>query len=154
MNPAKHVAASALTSTAFFSMTHSWPGTIACFLSGIVIDVDHLFDFYIHHKRMCWSLSEMYDFCLKDKAGKMYMVFHTYELLVLLWIAVALLKFDTVLLGMAVGLSIHMMFDQMINPVYPLAYFWFFRWRFGFSKKIFFHEDFLEEQKITLKPQP
>ena len=147
MSPVKHVMASGVTSALFFAATRSVGGSIACFLSGILIDIDHVFDFYIERKRVCKSLKELYDFCLLDKTGKLYLIFHAYEWVGLLWLAVILSKFHPVWLGIAVGISVHMLFDQLINPIYPLVYFWFFRRKFGFSKKLFFYDEFLKEQK-------
>jgi hypothetical protein len=147
----KHIIVSGVTSALFFSMTHSWVGGMSCFLSGILIDVDHQLDFYLHRKRICLSLKELMHFCLKERTGKMYLIFHSYELMVFWWLVAVFLHFDPVWLGMALGMSVHMLFDQLTNPVYPWAYFWFCRRRFQFNKKIFFNDDFLEELKLAHK---
>jgi len=146
VSPAKHIIASGATSLFFYALTNSWTGSVACFFGGIVIDVDHLLDFYCDKKRMCWSLKEMNRFCLDERHGKMYMVFHSYELLVVLWVVlVVVLHFEPIAFGFVFGMSARILFDQFTNAVYPLAYFWFCRRRFGFTKKIFFGEDFARE---------
>ena len=145
MTPNQHLVASTVTAGIFGAVTRSWEGTLVCFLSGIFIDLDHLLDFYWIKKRMCWSLKELCDFCLKGREGKIYLIFHSYELMAVLWIIVLLFFVNPIGLGLMFGLTVHMFLDQIGNPVYPGAYSWFCRRRFGFQKKIFFKDDFLKD---------
>jgi hypothetical protein len=146
MSPVKHIAASGVTSLVFYFLTRSWIASLVCFLSGIFIDIDHLFDYYRDKKKMCWSLRTLDHYCFHEREGKIYLVFHSYELLAVLWIVLAvLLHFQPLAFGLIFGMTVHVLFDQFTNPTYPLAYFWFCRRKFGFPKKIFFKEDFARE---------
>ena len=143
MTPAQHLVASTLTAAGFGAVTKSIPGSLVCFLSGIFIDLDHILDFYWAKKRMCWSLKELQDYCLNERSGKIYLIFHSYELLSMLWVIILIFFPNPIGMGLVVGLTVHMILDQLVNPIYPWAYFWFYRSRLGFPKKIFFKEDFL-----------
>lgn len=143
----QHIVVSGVTSAAFAYFSRSWPGAMACFLSGILIDLDHFWDYCIIKGKICWSVKQLEDYCFKEKAGKSYLILHSYELLVVLWIAVSFLKSDSVLLGFLLGMTVHMIFDQFVNPVCPLAYFLLYRAWFGFPKIIFLKDEFVEYLK-------
>ena len=145
MMPSRHIAASAVTSVAFLAVTKSWPGALACFASGILIDLDHLLDFYIRRKKMCWDINELHDFCSNDMTGRLYLIFHSYELVIFLWWLVFYLNASLVWLGFVFGLIAHLLLDQIFNPVYPWAYFMFYRLKLGFPKKVFFRDEFLKD---------
>ena len=153
MTPSKHVVASGITSAGFAFITQSLPGAVACFLSGIFIDLDHLLDFYLIKRKMCWSLRELHDFCLNIKTGKIYLVFHSYELMAVLWIS-AYFYPNSIWIGCLFGMSVHLLLDQVSNPIYPWAYFLLYRMQLGFPKKIFFHEDFIQELKNQRAAKP
>ncbi|MFA5059871.1 MAG: hypothetical protein WC676_04520 [Candidatus Omnitrophota bacterium] len=145
MSPAKHVIASGVTSVVFMVLFKSWAGAVACFLSGILIDVDHLWDFYLGTKKISFSVQELDDFCSRDeKGGKLYLFFHSYEFLAVLWGIVFYSQFSPVLTGIVLGMSVHLLLDQITNAVYPWAYFFFYRARFGFPQEVFFKERFLK----------
>ena len=144
MTPVKHVVASGVTSVLFAFLTRSWVGTMACFLSGIFIDLDHLLDYCIFRKKMCWSIKELEDFCF-ERTGKIYLILHSYELMAILWVTVYYFGMQPVWFGIIFGMSVHMLLDQIINPVHPLAYFLFYRLKIGFTKAIFFNEGLIEE---------
>lgn len=145
MSPAKHAAVSAVTGLTFFYLTKSAPGALVCFLSGVLIDLDHLLDFYLGRKKICRKFSEMEDFCLNEEGGKLYLILHSYELMIALWLMGIVFYLPLVWFGLAVGMSVHLLFDQFTNPTYPFAYFWFVRCRFGFTRKIFFYQQFMAE---------
>ncbi len=138
MTPTSHMIASAVTSAAFAAATHSWEGTLACFLSGILIDIDHHFDLWIHRKKILFQLKHIYDFCEKEKNGKFYLVFHSYELLAIFWMGVIFLHLNNIWWGMAVGLSVHLLLDQIGNNLKPGTYFLWYRIKNNFSKESVF----------------
>ncbi len=138
MSPTAHVIASAATSVAFYGVTRSIPGTIMCFLSGIFIDIDHLFDLWWHKKRLTFSYKELLYYCELSPDGKLMLAFHSYELFVLLWALVILGKWGLFWWGLMVGATVHIILDQIYNPVRPSTYFFIYRWKNGFSKECFF----------------
>ncbi len=141
MSPTKHTIASGVVSTAFFFATHSWEGTLACFLSGIFIDLDHIIDFWIAKNRFPFRYKDLYSFCAFEKSGKLYLLFHSWELLSSLWLLCIFFKMDPVWLGFTVGITTHMIFDAFTNSLRPLAYFMVYRIKHDFSKAAAFPEE-------------
>ncbi len=141
--------ASGLTMAAFYALTRpSWEATTVCFLSGILIDVDHVVDLCIYKKRIVLSAQALFNFCEREKGGKLYLVLHSYELLALLWISIGLFKLSDVWLGLALGLSVHMALDQFSNPVRPWVYFFWYRIKYGFAKEHIFKADYYRKMDL------
>ena len=147
MMPASHIVISAATSGAFFYATQSWEGTAACFLSGIFIDLDHHFDFFLAKKKIPLRYRELVDFCEKDKNAKLYLFLHSYELLTLFWFLIIYLKLGYVWSGIALGVTTHLIADQICNPFRPLGYFLIYRIRNHFKKERIFVESFYKTLK-------
>ncbi len=138
----KHIVLSAATTAVFSVFSPSWAGLAACFLGGVLIELDHFLDYCIIKRTVCFSIKRLEDYCLNEKAGRLYLILHSHELLIAGWIAVSFFRPDPVFLGLLFGVTVHMIFDQLLNPVYPLAYFLTYRAWFGFPKKVFFNDDF------------
>ena len=136
-----HIVASSVTSFAFYGVTKSWPATLACFLSGIFIDLDHVVDYCLIKRKWHCSFKQLKDFCLNDRQSKVYLFFHSIELLALLWAAYFYYDMDVIWLGVLVGLSVHMALDQLTNDVYPATYSFIYRLKLGFPKRIFFKSE-------------
>ena len=132
----QHAVGSALAGAGFFALTQSWEGTLVCFLSGIFIDLDHVLDYCVIKKKMC-NYRELVDFCF-DQSGQVFLFLHSFEMLAVLWVLFFLYGMPVILGGLGLGLSVHLILDQIGNPVSPLAYFIFYRWKLGFPKTIFF----------------
>ena len=148
MTPTSHVIASTLTSAVFFAVTHSWEGTAACFLSGIFIDIDHHFDLWIHKKKILWDIKHIYDFCEREKEGKLYLIFHSYELLAVFWLCLIFFHWNVVWWGLAVGLTVHIILDQIFNTtITPFTYFLWYRIQKKFTKELLFAPDFYTKEK-------
>lgn len=142
MSPSKHAAASAAVSVAFAAYSHSAGGTLICFLSGIFIDLDHVVDFWIAKRKPIFSYRKLYQYCANEKDGKLSLVLHSYELHLLLWIAVFALHLDVLWLGLAVGVTSHLILDQIFNPLRPYVYFFAYRLKHGFDKKCIFPDEY------------
>lgn len=147
MSPTQHTLASIATSGVFFTATGSWTGTLTCLISGILIDVDHHFDIWIYRKKFLWKLKDLYHFCDKEKKGRLHLIFHSYELLVLFWILIFLFKLSFFWSGMAVGVTIHILLDQLFNELQPWTYFFTYRLKHGFSKACVFTPDKYRQMK-------
>ena len=138
MSPVSHVIASALTSAGFAAATHSVEGTVVCFLSGIFIDIDHHFDLWLHKKKILLNPRDLFHFCEKEKDGKLYLIFHSYELLALLWFSLLMFKWNMRWWGLASGISVHLILDQIFNPLKFGTYFWVYRFKNKFAKEAIF----------------
>ena len=122
-----HVIVSAGVSLGVQAYFNSWPATTTCFLSGILIDLDHFLDYYIEKKTIPFRYKDLVDFCIDFKGKKVFLLLHSYELLIMLWLLIYLLHLDLAWIGFAIGVTIHMAFDQFTNPIKPLFYFLTYR---------------------------
>lgn len=147
MKPSEHTVISVVTSGIFYAGTHSWPGTVMCFLSGIFIDLDHHLDFVLNKGRFPWKYPDLWSFAAEEKDGKFFLIFHSYELFAVLWFAVLYFHLDPVWFGMMVGATVHMIADQAANPASPLAYFFIYRLKHGFEKKWVFDSEYYKTLK-------
>jgi len=134
MKPTYHIAVSAGLSAGVYAVTHSWPATAGCFFSGVLIDIDHYLEYMIIRKEFPFNYKELVDFCWDRKVKKTYMIFHAYEFLGLFWALIYFLHLGVVWMGIALGFTVHLAFDQFTNPVKPLFYCVTYRMKNNFEK--------------------
>ena len=111
---------------------------IAFFLAGIFIDIDHIFDYLIFFKGKKslrnFLFQEWWQYC-----RKVVLIFHGYEVLLLLFILLKIFGFEW-LSGLFFGALLHISLDVIFN-VYvsekgnknPLVYSLFYRTLLGFE---------------------
>ena len=145
MKPSYHVVVSAGISLGWLYFLKSWPSALICFLSGILIDIDHYYDYYVARKKIPWRYREMWDFARYDASGKIYLLFHSYELIIPLWGLIYFLNLGIVWAGFMWGITTHVMCDQMFNPLKPFGYFFFYRKYHGFERKNLFRKECYEQ---------
>lgn len=83
MKASHHVAVSALASTCLQITVRSWELTIATFMSGIFIDLDHYIDYLMEYSSPC-DMKKFFHCIYEEKLRKIRMLFHSWELLVVL----------------------------------------------------------------------
>lgn len=111
---------------------------VSCFLSGLLLDLDHLVDYLLHRPRTN-TLADLVDVCENCRLQRVVLPLHSWELAAATVCAAALVPGSpTILVGLAVGLGTHLVSDQLANPVTGSAYFLLQRWRNGFSRSAFF----------------
>ncbi len=145
MKPIYHVTISAAVSVVLIVWFKSWHAAIACFLGGVFIDLDHPVDYFLAKKEIPLSYSDLFKYGAYDKEGKLYLFFHSYELLLIFWLLIYYLHLDWMWIGLAVGVSSHMLCDQIVNPLRPLAYFFLYRMKHGFKRKYIFTKAYFEQ---------
>lgn len=145
MKPSTHALISTFLAAVLFLVFKSIYSSIACILAGVLIDLDHILDYIIEKKKMVFSYQKLEDFCAFDKQGKLYLIFHSYEFLIILWIAVWFSKFNVIFLGGVIGITFHIFADEIVNPLRPLSYFLIFRTIKGFKRENILKKEYLEE---------
>lgn len=133
MRTTAHIYASAAAGGTAYVVTGSPAISISCLLSGILLDVDHLLDFYLFtHER--FSFKAFQSWCEEVRWEKIYLILHSYELYLLLVLA-ACVYTSEVLIGVLLGMGLHLLMDQLGNTVLDKwFYFLIFRYRAGFAK--------------------
>jgi hypothetical protein len=140
MKATAHIGVSALAAAAAYEITASGPIAVSLFISGVLIDLDHLPDYLLLAKEK-FSFRSFFSWYHDRKWQKIYIVFHSYELMALLVMASFWLR-NGAFIGMTSGCLLHMVMDQIGNirmkpgeRLSPWFYFFLHRCQAGFEKK-------------------
>ena len=144
MSPIAHVLISTGAGAALAYVSHSSEAGMACVIGGVLIDLDHHLDYFFAKKKIPWTLGQIRDYYDGEKAGKLFLLFHSYELLLILWLLYYFCGGD-IFLGVLFGATGHLICDQFYNPLKPLSYFLFYRIQNGFEKKNLFNKEHYEK---------
>ena len=128
MKVSAHIIISFSAGALFWLFTKQIYAGLACFVSGVLIDIDHIIDYIIRFGYRGFTVKKLYQACentyKKDSARrfkKLYFIFHAYEIAILLWIASIYIK-NIYVLAITVGYTTHLIMDCTANPVHPQAY--------------------------------
>ncbi|MDD4938862.1 MAG: hypothetical protein PHE18_00440 [Candidatus Omnitrophica bacterium] len=104
--------------------------------AGIFIDIDHVFDYYVQ-RGITLNPADIYSWCNDIKYDLIILLFHSLELLFLLWAAVFLFDLGIIWFSLAIGLTQHMALDVLSNrkKIGVTGYFLLFRMAKGFKKE-------------------
>ena len=99
-----HFVIACLLAWLFFRLTGAWLWPILSFIGGVLIDTDHLLDYFFYYG---------FKFSLKDflghkylASGKSYLIFHSVEIILLVWV---LSIFALWLIPLATGMTVHLL---------------------------------------------
>ncbi|MBN2097013.1 MAG: hypothetical protein JW714_00890 [Candidatus Omnitrophica bacterium] len=128
MLPSRHLLVSLPLGWAVWSVTQSLFAGIICLISGTLIDIDHLIEYFIHRGFKTLNLKSIYQSCGKltrpeTEGGikKIFLFFHAAEISVLLWTSFVLTE-NIYLLAIALGYTVHLLMDIAANQVKPATY--------------------------------
>ena len=138
MLPRGHVIASGIISICVWAYFKSIGCAVISFASGVLLDADHLIDYYANHG-FTLNPKDVYDACLEMKLNHLYVVLHSYEFLALLWGAIFVFGLSNLWKAFAIGYTQHILLDQITNPIRPLGYFITYRIAKGFKKELILH---------------
>ncbi len=137
MKPICHLGISIITGAATFLTTKTISPSIACFLVGWLVDVDHIWDFYKNVGKD-FTVKKFLKTFEDGEIKKAYLYLHSYELLFGLICLCFFSHFNYLLSFTTLGFAIHLVFDQIFNPVKPLSYFIIYRILNSYDKDIVF----------------
>lgn len=135
IKPPSHIVTSCLVSIVVWAYFKSAKCAIVSFIAGVFIDLDHLIDYYSTHP-FTLKIKDIYDACAEVNLKKIYLLFHSYELIILLWLAIYALSLSNIWKAMAIGLTQHLLFDQITNSLNTFGYFIIYRMIKGFKKEL------------------
>jgi membrane-bound metal-dependent hydrolase YbcI (DUF457 family) len=136
MKVTKHIGISTIAAISAYKLIGSQSMSIALFLSGILIDLDHVFD-YILLSKEGFSIGNFFSWYDEGKWQKVFLFFHSYELITILAF-VTFVRANEVLIGITAGCVLHLLADQiavMGRGFSPWFYFISYRYSVGFEKK-------------------
>jgi membrane-bound metal-dependent hydrolase YbcI (DUF457 family) len=83
---------------------------------------------------------------LNHKEKRLYLFFHAYEYLFVLWLLIYFSYLGKFWIGIAIGLTTHLIFDQFTNPIKPPFYFLTYRIINKFETKNMVTKEFFERR--------
>jgi len=129
MLPSRHIMVSLPLSATVVVVGQSWLAGILCFLSGLLLDLDHPLEYLINRKAKFPHPKHLYQACkqlakLSHDTQKLYLLFHALEFAVLFWLAF-LFSNNIYILAIAIGYTGHILLDVTgnVNLLKPQAYF-------------------------------
>lgn len=131
-----HIISSGMISGLIYLFTNSLSNAIASFLGGILIDLDHFIDYYMNFG-FSYNLKKICDAIDNFRLSKLYLLLHSYELLITFWLAIFIIPLNSIYLFIAIGVTQHIFLDQLFNPVTPKTYFLSHRIACRFKKESF-----------------
>jgi len=116
----------------FFLRTGGWLWPALCFTGGVLVDLDHLID-YFRYYGLHFDLKEFFSHRHLER-GKVRLVFHSWELVMLFWLLSAKISY---FLPLAAGMTGHMMIDQFtFHRESVFFYFLIYRWHHRFDLRV------------------
>ncbi|MFH1867780.1 MAG: hypothetical protein ABH843_02300 [Candidatus Omnitrophota bacterium] len=129
MRPEIHAVVSFSLGVILWLLTKSVYAGFLCFIAGIVVDLDHIVEYIIHHSSRGFTIKKVCQACDQTnkqegelKFPKLYLFFHSWELVIIFAIAVVYLR-NIYLAAIAMGYASHLILDSTKNPAYPYSYF-------------------------------
>jgi hypothetical protein len=107
--------------------------------SGTLIDIDHLLDYFAGHP-FTVRFKDIYEACEETRMKKLYLVLHSYEIVIMLWVLIYAFSLSNAWKALAIGLTQHLIFDQMTNDVNSMIYFFSYRLMNDFRSEKLVHK--------------
>lgn len=134
MKPAYHIASSAVVSGALYFIYRSWQLSLSCFLSGVLIDVDHIFD-YVRAAGLRFRFKDFVNAVYTNTKIRWMVVFHSWELIFLLLVAAWLTQWNPWFTGILIGFGHHIVLDTIYIRERCWTYSFIWRWKNNFEFK-------------------
>lgn len=132
-----HIIATTTISSVVYYVSDSITAFVSSIIGGILIDVDHLLDYY-RQEGFNLKIKYFFGWCYKLKWNTLVVPLHSIELVLILWFAIYVFDLGLFWLGFAIGFTQHMIFDIIFNnKITNNSTFYFFIYRFvkGFRKE-------------------
>ncbi len=140
-----HTLLSIISSGAVYLFSYSVGAALACFLAGIFIDLDHLFEYYYYFGLRRLSVKEFFRAANEHVYNKFFLFLHSYELAVVLWVLSLAVIRRPWAWGFSLGFTLHIIADHIYNPCAPLTYILLFRVKHRFAGERLFPSELREK---------
>ena len=129
MKPSIHVVVSFSIGLTLWFFTKSVYAGLLCFFSGVLVDVDHVVEYIIHHKWKTLTVKTVYQASKETgrqegdyRFKRLYLIFHSLELVITFWALTVITK-NLYMLAITLGYSSHIILDATTNPLSWYSYF-------------------------------
>ncbi len=135
MLPQVHIAVSAGLSIVLYGVFRSAWAAWSNLLVGVLLDLDHLVEYY-RTKGFTLNPLKIYRFCgfalQRDWPPRVFFWLHAYEYVLLLALITHAVQFHPAAVGALIGMTQHLLLDQIGNNVGPFSYFLSYRLLYRF----------------------
>lgn len=115
----------------FFAKGNSLMAVFCCFVGGILIDLDHLLDYFSWYGNK-FNIKDFLGSRYFAESGKLYLPFHSWELIIMLWVGAFATGLGWIY-ALSSSMTAHMVIDHAIHKKKPLYYSLVNRWIKGFD---------------------
>lgn len=134
MKPQGHIVASGIIGLIVWAYFRSFAAGAVSFISGIFLDADHFVDYYLNCG-FTLKIKKIYETFADMDFKRLYLLLHSYELLLIVWALIYISSPSVLWIAMAIGMTQHIMLDQLSNPIRVAGYFLVYRIAKGFKKE-------------------
>ncbi len=107
---------------------------LTCFLSGVLIDLDHVYD-YIRAFGYPFKVKDFFSRISNHEVPRWTIIFHSWELCFLVAMIAWFSNWNLWLLGMLIGFGHHIILDKLSNGERLKTYSFIWRWKKDFIYK-------------------
>lgn len=112
MNLTTHIVTSAIYAGGIYSITSSPNLAATGFLSGVLIDVDHVIEYW-YENGLDFSIKRFFSFCNSGKNSNFFIAFHSMEFICLIYLLFFALNIKLYGLIICLGLTMHLLLDYL-----------------------------------------
>jgi len=151
-----HSAISLIGSGMIYLVFHSLSAAVAFFFSGILIDLDHFFEYWHKFGLRDFSLRKFFRAAHNHEYSSYFVLLHSYELAAILLLVGFIFIRKPWFWGFVLGFTVHIISDQIYNPCHPLTYSLLFRIKHKFNGERLFplekREKYARRREKKVKP--
>ncbi|RJR20597.1 MAG: hypothetical protein C4581_03235 [Nitrospiraceae bacterium] len=114
--------------------------SLSCLLSGILIDIDHVYD-YVKEFGFPFKVKDFVNTVYHNGISRLTFVFHSWEILLLLGIVASFTNWNAWIAGVIIGFGHHIVLDKLNNEERLRTYSFIWRWGKQFEFETTFPND-------------
>ena len=100
-----HIIATVIISSFVYYVFNSLPAFISSLVGGLLIDIDHLIDYYLD-QGINFKVRNFFIWCHSDHWTRLTLFLHSFELVFILWGSIIVFNLGVVWVGFAIGFTI------------------------------------------------
>lgn len=135
-----HIAISIGVSALVWAIFRSSTAALACFLTGVFLDIDHLIDYTLNYG-LRFRVKHFFKAFEYETFENIFVFLHSWEFIVIYLALLWLVDWKPVATGAVIGILVHLLLDHLFNDHSKFAYFLSYRLFHRFSGKHFYGAD-------------
>ena len=152
MKLSHHTALSVTISAILYLIFKSWGLALGCLISGIFIDLDHIYDYMSTRGRLSLNVKDFFRHNYESQYDRIVLFLHGWEWVVIWGIASWLTNWTPWVTGVCIGFLQHLILDTIYNGTNMRSYSLVWRWKNNFHfDTIFYNLKDLKYKNISPK---